>query len=105
MDPHLAICLPRREHSADRRLSGVRRRTLLVHHHPGRPKDIRAYYNACLHRGTKLRASGSEGCASEFQCSFHGWSWNIDGTNKNVVCEWDFPHVDRKKLSLPARPR
>jgi nitrite reductase/ring-hydroxylating ferredoxin subunit len=65
------------------------------------PKDIRAYYNACLHRGTKLRASGSEGCASEFQCSFHGWSWNIDGTNKNVVCDWDFPHVDRKKLSLP----
>ena len=65
------------------------------------PKDIRAYFNACLHRGTKLRASGSEGCASEFQCSFHGWSWNIDGTNKNVVCEWDFPHVDRKKLSLP----
>src|SRR5262245_38247921 len=22
--------------------------------------DIRAYYNACLHRGTKLRASGTE---------------------------------------------
>jgi nitrite reductase/ring-hydroxylating ferredoxin subunit len=63
--------------------------------------DIRAYYNACLHRGTKLRASGSGGRASEFRCSFHGWSWNIDGTNKRIVCEWDFPHVDRKKLSLP----
>ena len=42
--------------------------------------DIRAYYNACLHRGTKLRSSGSEGCASEFKCSFHGWSWNVDGS-------------------------
>ena len=63
--------------------------------------DIRAYYNACLHRGTKLRASGSDGRASEFKCSFHGWSWNIDGTNKGVVCQWDFPHVDRKKFSLP----
>jgi nitrite reductase/ring-hydroxylating ferredoxin subunit len=63
--------------------------------------DVRAYYNACLHRGTKLRASGTEGNAREFQCSFHGWSWNIDGTNKGVVCEWDFPHVDRKKLTLP----
>ena len=63
--------------------------------------DIRAYYNACLHRGTKLRASGTYGGASEFKCSFHGWSWNVDGTNKEVLCPWDFPHVDRSKLSLP----
>ncbi len=63
--------------------------------------EIRAYYNACLHRGTKLRASGSEGSASEFQCSFHGWTWNLDGTNKEVLCQWDFPHVDRDKLNLP----
>jgi nitrite reductase/ring-hydroxylating ferredoxin subunit len=63
--------------------------------------DIRAYYNACLHRGTKLRASGTEGNASEFKCSFHGWSWNVDGTNKEVICPWDFPHVDPKKFSLP----
>jgi nitrite reductase/ring-hydroxylating ferredoxin subunit len=63
--------------------------------------EVRAYFNACLHRGTKLRASGTEGRASEFKCSFHGWSWNVDGTNKSIVCEWDFPHVDRKKLTLP----
>jgi phenylpropionate dioxygenase-like ring-hydroxylating dioxygenase large terminal subunit len=64
-------------------------------------KDIRAYYNACLHRGTKLRASGTEGRASEFRCSFHGWSWNIDGTNKQIVCPWDFPHADPAKFKLP----
>jgi nitrite reductase/ring-hydroxylating ferredoxin subunit len=63
--------------------------------------DIRAYYNACLHRGTKMRASGTEGNAREFKCSFHGWSWNVDGTNKEIVCPWDFPHVDPKTLSLP----
>jgi len=63
--------------------------------------EVRAHYNACLHRGTKLRASGTLGSASEFKCSFHGWSWNIDGSNKQVVCPWDFPHVDRKKLALP----
>jgi nitrite reductase/ring-hydroxylating ferredoxin subunit len=63
--------------------------------------DIRAYFNACLHRGTKLRASGTEGRASEFQCSFHGWSWNVDGTNKSITCPWDFPHVDAAKLNLP----
>lgn len=63
--------------------------------------DIRAYYNACLHRGTKLRASGTEGFASEFKCPFHGWSWNLDGTINEVVCQWDFPHVDTDKFSLP----
>jgi phenylpropionate dioxygenase-like ring-hydroxylating dioxygenase large terminal subunit len=63
--------------------------------------EIRAYYNACLHRGTKLRASGTEGNAREFKCTFHGWSWNIDGSNKEVLCPWDFPHVDPKEFSLP----
>lgn len=63
--------------------------------------DIRAYYNACLHRGTMLRAPGSEGCTSEFKCPFHGWSWNLDGSNKHVMCDWDFPHVDKDKFSLP----
>jgi nitrite reductase/ring-hydroxylating ferredoxin subunit len=63
--------------------------------------DVRAYYNACLHRGTKLRPSGTDGCASEFQCSFHGWSWHLDGSLKESVCAWDFPHVDAEKFSLP----
>ncbi len=63
--------------------------------------DIRAYFNACLHRGTKLRASGSEGCASEFKCSFHGWSWNVDGSFKSRTCAWDFPHAPEESLQLP----
>ncbi len=63
--------------------------------------EVRAYYNACLHRGTKLRASGTIGSASEFKCSFHGWSWNIDGTSRTIVCPWDFPHVDASKNNLP----
>lgn len=65
------------------------------------PNEIRAYFNACLHRGTKLRASGTEGRASEFKCSFHGWSWGVDGKNTNITCPWDFPHVDPKEMSLP----
>ena len=63
--------------------------------------EIRGYYNACLHRGTKLRASGTEGSTDEFKCSFHGWTWNLDGSHQQTVCEWDFPHVDPKKFALP----
>lgn len=63
--------------------------------------EIKAYFNACLHRGTKLRPSGTSGYAAEFKCPFHGWSWNVDGSNKQVLCPWDFPHVDRSTLNLP----
>ncbi|GAA0304113.1 hypothetical protein GCM10009087_12490 [Sphingomonas oligophenolica] len=63
--------------------------------------EIRAYFNACLHRGTKLRPSGTEGSTSDFQCPFHGWTWNLDGTSKSITCPWDFPHVDPDKLTLP----
>jgi phenylpropionate dioxygenase-like ring-hydroxylating dioxygenase large terminal subunit len=63
--------------------------------------EVRAYYNACLHRGTKLRASGTDGCASEFKCVFHGWTWNIDGSLQKAQCEWDFPHVKAEEFSLP----
>ena len=63
--------------------------------------EIRAYFNACLHRGTKLRPSHTEGSAAEFKCPFHGWTWNLDGTNSYIPCRWDFPHVDPAKFSLP----
>ncbi len=63
--------------------------------------QVKAYYNACLHRGTKLRASGTEGFATEFKCVFHGWSWKIDGSLKSVTCDWDFPHVEQEKFALP----
>ncbi len=64
-------------------------------------EEVRAYYNACLHRGTKLRASGTEGCAEEFKCSFHGWTWNLDGTLQSATCHWDFPHVEADEYQLP----
>ena len=41
---------------------------------------IRAYENACRHRGVKL-AVGSGSLPSGFTCPFHGWCWGLDGTN------------------------
>jgi nitrite reductase/ring-hydroxylating ferredoxin subunit len=63
--------------------------------------EVKAHFNACLHRGTKLRPSGTVGSAQELKCPFHGWSWNLDGTNKSIPCQWDFSHVDRSRMSLP----
>lgn len=63
--------------------------------------EVRAYYNACLHRGTKLRASGTDGCANEFKCPFHGWTWNLDGSLQKAQNGWDFPHVKAEEFELP----
>src|SRR3546814_13094832 len=63
--------------------------------------DIRAYYNACLHHGTKLRPSGTAGNTQEFKCTYHGWTLNIAGSHKETLCDWGFPHDDFKKLPLP----
>jgi phenylpropionate dioxygenase-like ring-hydroxylating dioxygenase large terminal subunit len=63
------------------------------------PDEIKAYFNACLHRGRKLRTQA--GNVPELRCPFHGFSWNLDGTLKNIPCAWDFAHVDQEGFSLP----
>ena len=39
---------------------------------------IKAYVNACLHRGRALK--DYDGRCSEFRCSFHGFTWRLDGS-------------------------
>lgn len=63
------------------------------------PEKIQAFHNVCLHRGRILRECG--GHAKQFRCPFHAFSWNLDGTLRDVPCKWDFPHVEEKEFSLP----
>jgi phenylpropionate dioxygenase-like ring-hydroxylating dioxygenase large terminal subunit len=62
---------------------------------------LRAYHNSCLHRGTKLKASGSSGWSASLQCPFHGWDWNLDGSIKNIPCAWEFPQLKQEQARLP----
>lgn len=64
------------------------------------PDRIQAFHNACLHRGRQLREFDGRG-AQEFRCPFHGWCWEIDGSLKEVVCQWDFPEVNERDYHLP----
>lgn len=50
--------------------------------------QIRAYYNACQHRGRRL----TNGCgrANKFHCAFHGWQWNLDGSIARVLDRQDY---------------
>ena len=63
------------------------------------PEEIRAFHNACLHRGTQLRAEG--GNVNCFRCPFHGFTWTLEGTLAHVPSAWDFPDVDFSRYCLP----
>jgi glycine betaine catabolism A len=45
--------------------------------------SIKAYHNACRHRGMQL-VQGRGRAPNGFTCPFHGWCWSLDGTNKLV---------------------
>jgi phenylpropionate dioxygenase-like ring-hydroxylating dioxygenase large terminal subunit len=63
------------------------------------PAEIRAFHNSCLHRGTQLRTR--PGRVSTFRCPYHGMTWNLDGTLREMPCAWDFPQVDPESFCLP----
>ena len=64
------------------------------------PDEIKAHYNACLHRGRMLK--DFDGRCSEFRCPYHGWTWALGGELKSVPADWDFEHVDPADFTLPG---
>ena len=65
---------------------------------------IKAYFNACMHRGTQLRGPGTCGFADQLKCSFHGWTWSLDGELIELPDRWDFPHVGNDSHRLAEMP-
>jgi phenylpropionate dioxygenase-like ring-hydroxylating dioxygenase large terminal subunit len=63
------------------------------------PQTIKAYPNACRHRGTQLK-QGS-GHATEFRCSFHAWCWELTGECREILDPGDFGNPDLEELALP----
>ncbi len=61
--------------------------------------SVRAMHNVCLHRGRKLRLE--DGSTDRFQCPFHGFTWNKDGSLAEIPCRWDFTHLSDEKMQLP----
>ncbi|MGF7238164.1 MAG: aromatic ring-hydroxylating oxygenase subunit alpha [Frankia sp.] len=47
-------------------------------------QSVKAFHNACRHRATQLcKGSGRLG-GGQIVCPFHGWRWNLDGSNSFV---------------------
>lgn len=69
-----------------------------------RQKDgrIKAFHNACAHRGMKI--VGGSGCSqdNELRCGFHGWRYGLDGRSSFVPCRDEF--ASRPKEQWGLRP-
>jgi len=59
---------------------------------------IRAFANVCPHRG-HLVAQGS-GCRRTLQCAYHGWTYNLDGSLRNVPRAASDPAFDPSGIAL-----
>jgi phenylpropionate dioxygenase-like ring-hydroxylating dioxygenase large terminal subunit len=64
----------------------------------GMDGKVRAFRNACRHRGTEL-ANGA-GCAKSFVCRYHGWTYALDGSLRHVPHEYGFPGLDKSERGL-----
>jgi phenylpropionate dioxygenase-like ring-hydroxylating dioxygenase large terminal subunit len=49
----------------------------------GEDLEVRAFQNACRHRGVQV-VQGRGTCESGFVCPFHGWCYALDGTNTHI---------------------
>lgn len=66
---------------------------------------IRAFVNACPHRGMQFANAGTAGRGKQFiRCPFHGMSWHLDGSLKDIPCRWDFPHIKDDEFTLTEIP-
>jgi phenylpropionate dioxygenase-like ring-hydroxylating dioxygenase large terminal subunit len=59
---------------------------------------VRAFRNACRHRGMQL-ARGT-GCVRAFVCSYHGWTYALNGELRHISHETGFPGFDRAAHGL-----
>lgn len=61
--------------------------------------SLKAYRNACLHRGRQLvDASGNY---EKFRCPYHAFTWDLEGEFRGAPCKWDFPHIEAEEFALP----
>jgi phenylpropionate dioxygenase-like ring-hydroxylating dioxygenase large terminal subunit len=59
---------------------------------------VRAFRNACRHRGTPV-AEGA-GCEKALVCRYHGWTYGLDGALRHVPDAHGFPGLDKAARGL-----
>jgi phenylpropionate dioxygenase-like ring-hydroxylating dioxygenase large terminal subunit len=65
----------------------------------GKDGQLRAFQNACRHRGARL-LDGEGTCKHRITCPYHAWSYQLDGRLAAVPSERTFPGLDKTRLGL-----
>ncbi|HVV08106.1 aromatic ring-hydroxylating dioxygenase subunit alpha [Amycolatopsis sp.] len=52
--------------------------------------SVKAYFNACRHRATALGVGSGTFHGGQIVCPYHGWRWNLDGSNSYVYAQRGF---------------
>ncbi len=66
----------------------------------GADARVRAFYNVCRHRGTRLCTQASGRFAGSIQCPYHAWTYALDGTLLAARLMDDVPDFERADLPL-----
>src|SRR5207237_1909300 len=55
--------------------------------------SVGAYYNACLHRGTRLASGVGTFVEGRIRCRYHGWCYDLSGCVTDVPDRDEFPDL------------
>lgn len=64
---------------------------------------LRAFYNVCRHHAAAV-VTEAQGCAKQFRCPYHGWTYGNDGALKGMVEFEGVCDFDRAKNGLVPVP-
>jgi phenylpropionate dioxygenase-like ring-hydroxylating dioxygenase large terminal subunit/AcrR family transcriptional regulator len=56
---------------------------------------LRAFHNVCRHRGSRVVEGERGHCRRAIVCPFHGWTYNLDGSLKNIPAIDTFNGIDK----------
>lgn len=61
---------------------------------------IRAFFNVCRHRGTRLCEAPAVRFAHTIQCPYHAWTWDLEGRLLGAPHMDDLPHFRKSDWPL-----
>ncbi len=68
----------------------------------GRDGEVRAFINACRHRGVRLVDGETQGRRTTFTCPYHNWTYGLDGALRHVPLPDSFKDLDTSCRGLKA---